>query len=356
MQGHVPFPSQAAQTDPSMDDKTESARSRGLDVVEPRRRTDSGASASPRNGRDSPSSPSFGSRKRGMFSTGFYPDVNADGVETAPTDPRYRRYAQQIDKCLATFGDVTEWADFTAFLARLHKAIQLPAGITFPSPADGIPEIPHKLVIAKRLAQGLNPALPNGVHQLSLSVYREVFTMLGPEGLARDLQIWSAGFLPFFQYAAEGVRPQVLEIYETFYLPLQGRLSPIAKALAISLLPGIEEETGDHHERVVRLLDAIADAVGPRLFHQCLFLILITHPGSRLSAINYLNRRLAPILATERDDPQQGETFRRAVGMDTGLIVRACVAAVGDENVLVRRGALDFVIGGIPVTRLLSHL
>lgn len=270
-------------------------------------------------------------------------------VSSAPTDPRYKRYAQQIDKCLATFGEVTEWADFTAFLSRLHKAIQLPAGTTFPSPTDGIPEIPHKLVIAKRLAQGLNPALPNGVHQLSLSVYREVFTMLGAEGLAHDLQIWSAGFLPFFQYAAEGVRPQVLEIYETFYLPLRDRLSPIAKALAISLLPGIEEETGDHHDRVLRLLDAIAEAVTPTFFHQCLFLILITHSGSRLSAMNYLNRRLAPVLAHA-----EGDEVREAVGMDTGLVVRACVRALGDENVLVRRGALDFLITGIPVARLLS--
>lgn len=70
MQGQVPFPSAAARTESgtaAMDDKTESTRSRGLGVVEARRRTDSGASAGAASGRDSPSSPSFGSRKRGML-------------------------------------------------------------------------------------------------------------------------------------------------------------------------------------------------------------------------------------------------------------------------------------------------
>lgn len=142
----------------------------------------------------------------------------------------------------------------------------------------------------------------------------------------------------------------MLEIYEAFYLPLGERLAPITKALAISLLPGIEEETGDHHDRVLHLLDEISQAVTPTFFHQCLFLVLITHPTSRLSAINYLNRRLAPLLARVEGE----EELRQLVGVDTGLVVRACVAALGDENVLVRRGALDFMNTGIPITRLLT--
>lgn len=40
-------------------------------------------------------------------------------------------------------------------------------------------EIPRKLVVAKRLAQCLNPALPTGVHQRALDVYSHVFAVLG---------------------------------------------------------------------------------------------------------------------------------------------------------------------------------
>lgn len=40
-------------------------------------------------------------------------------------------------------------------------------------------EIPRKLIVAKRLAQCLNPALPNGVHQRALDVYAHVLAVLG---------------------------------------------------------------------------------------------------------------------------------------------------------------------------------
>ena len=40
-------------------------------------------------------------------------------------------------------------------------------------------EIPRKLVVAKRLSQCLNPALPTGVHQRALDVYAHVLAVLG---------------------------------------------------------------------------------------------------------------------------------------------------------------------------------
>lgn len=40
-------------------------------------------------------------------------------------------------------------------------------------------EIPRKLVVAKRLSQCLNPALPTGVHQRALDVYAHILAVLG---------------------------------------------------------------------------------------------------------------------------------------------------------------------------------
>lgn len=40
-------------------------------------------------------------------------------------------------------------------------------------------EIPHKLIVAKRLSQCLNPALPTGVHQRALEVYGHIFAVVG---------------------------------------------------------------------------------------------------------------------------------------------------------------------------------
>jgi hypothetical protein len=72
------------------------------------------------------------------------------------------------------------------------------------------------------------------------------------EGLKRDLLIWSSGLFPFFQFAATSVRPLLINIYETYYLPLREDLRPATKAITIALLPGLEEETGDFFDKVRR--------------------------------------------------------------------------------------------------------
>lgn len=49
--------------------------------------------------------------------------------------------------------------------------------LQIPSPA--YTDIPRKLIVAKRLAQCLNPALPSGVHQRALDVYSHILGTIG---------------------------------------------------------------------------------------------------------------------------------------------------------------------------------
>ncbi|KAK1927398.1 Dopey, N-terminal-domain-containing protein [Papiliotrema laurentii] len=245
------------------------------------------------------------------------------------SDAKYKKFAGQVDKCLQAFESVNEWADFISFLSRLLKTLQ--------GPHPPYAEIPRKMIIAKRLAQCLNPALPSGVHQRALDVYAHIFATIGVEGLRRDLLIWSSGIFPFFQFAATSVRPILLNIYEQYYLPLADDLRPVTKAMILALLPGMEEETGDFFDKVLSLLSRVADAVGPIYFLQNVFLVLISSPASRLSAINYLSRKMV----IPSDDDHQG--------IDVGLVIRGVAAVLEDENSLVRRGGLDLLLRKLPL-------
>ncbi|CEQ42798.1 SPOSA6832_04666 [Sporobolomyces salmonicolor] len=242
------------------------------------------------------------------------------------SDPKYRKYSQAVDKTLQSFDQVNEWADFITFLAKLLKCLQ------------GYPQfnvIPHKLIVAKRLSQCLNPALPTGVHQRALDVYTHILTTIGPENLRRDLPAWSSGLFPFFQYAATSVKPIVLSIYERFYLPLQEALRPATKAFILALLPGLEEETGEFFEKVAALLDRVSGTVSPSFFFQNLWLVLITAPHSRIPALNYLSRRLPKM--------ESDESLTHIVGQDVGLMIRGFAAALEDSQILVQRGILDLL-------------
>jgi hypothetical protein len=91
-------------------------------------------------------------------------------ASTSTKDPRLRKYTAAVERILQTFDAVNEWADFIRFLSSLAKV--LAANIEFK-------EIPMKLLIAKRLAQCLNPALPSGVHSKCLEVYSLIFNIIG---------------------------------------------------------------------------------------------------------------------------------------------------------------------------------
>ena len=69
------------------------------------------------------------------------------------SDATFKRHQTNVDKALSRFENVGEWADFISFLSRLLKTLQS---------APKFNAIPHKLIVAKRLSQCLNPALPSG--------------------------------------------------------------------------------------------------------------------------------------------------------------------------------------------------
>ncbi|KAF9067320.1 Dopey, N-terminal-domain-containing protein [Rhodocollybia butyracea] len=242
-------------------------------------------------------------------------------------DPKYKKYLAQVERCLNSFDNVHEWADCIAFLKQLLKTFQ--SYMQFK-------EIPRKLIVAKRLSQCLNPALPTGVHQRALDVYSHILAVLGSEGLKRDLAIWSSGLFPFFEYAATSVKPSLLNLYDTHYLPLQAGLRPVMKSFILALLPGLEEETGEFFEKVLALLDRLSGTVSSSFFLQNIWLVMLTTPSARGTALNFLSRRLPQLHGLE--------DITSVVGSDIGLMIRAFAAALEDENLLVRRSALDLLL------------
>lgn len=82
----------------------------------------------------------------------------------------------------------------------------------------------------------------------------------------------------------------------------------------------------------------MSDTVSRPFFIQCIFLILVSSPSSRLSALNFLTRKMLKPPNLEQDK------------MDVGLIIRGVSATLHDESVLVRRTALDLLLRILPLT------
>ncbi|KAG0344934.1 hypothetical protein BG004_004061 [Podila humilis] len=248
-------------------------------------------------------------------------------------DPRYKKYVQLVERNLQSFDNVNEWADVNPFLSKIMKSFQA-------YPQYNV--IPKNLTVAKRLAQCLNPALPAGVHGKTLDVYAYILETIGPDQLADDITLYSYGLFPFLQYASLSVKPQLLDIYEKYYLPLKDRLKPCLKSFMIGLLPGLDEEGSEFFDRVLGIMDSLRKAVDETFFFQCMWLILITSSQHRGPALHYLGRRMPHLTNTE--------DVAFVLGDDAGLMVRAFSATVGDSQLLVQRAMLDLMVIHFPVS------
>ncbi|KOC60909.1 Protein dopey-1 like protein [Habropoda laboriosa] len=246
-------------------------------------------------------------------------------------DSKYRVYVSAVDKALKSFEYTSEWADLISALGKLNKVLL--SHMKFPV-------IPRRIKISKRLAQCMHPALPSGVHLKALETYDIIFKCMGTNRLSHELFIYSAGLFPLLGHAAMNVRPSLLTVYETHFVPLGERLRPGLSGFLSGVLLGLEDGS-DHFDRTNSLLEKVCEGVGPEHFYACLWDCLASNSGIRLPAISFV------LVHFNKKLPMEEQKY--IMGTDTNIMVTALCSGVQDSSVLVQRSALDLLLVGFPV-------
>ncbi|KAF4982252.1 hypothetical protein FZEAL_2136 [Fusarium zealandicum] len=297
---------------------------------------------------------------------------NQFGGEDHPTkDKSYRKYAHGIDRALVLFETaLEEWADYISFLNKLLKALQARPKSTN--------TIPSKASVAKRLSQCLNPSLPSGVHQKALELYNLVFSIVGKDGLSRDLPLYLPGLATVLSFASLSVRAPYLDLLERHFLGIDPRsLRPAMKSIILALLPGLEEETSEDFDRTLHLVESFKHVIRPAhseeitdhhssgdaFFWQCFFLASITSQSRRLGALTYLVRYLPPLgpqaasdankSARGSDEATKSKLASIVTSPEPGLLLRCFASGLSDEQLLIQRGFLDLLVSHLPLN---SHV
>uniref|UniRef100_A0A2K6UWD7 DOP1 leucine zipper like protein B n=1 Tax=Saimiri boliviensis boliviensis TaxID=39432 RepID=A0A2K6UWD7_SAIBB len=245
-------------------------------------------------------------------------------------DYRYRSYSSVIEKALRNFESSSEWADLISSLGKLNKALQSNLKYSL---------LPRRILISKRLAQCLHPALPSGVHLKALETYEIIFKIVGTKWLAKDLFLYSCGLFPLLAHAAVSVRPVLLTLYEKYFLPLQKLLLPSLQAFIVGLLPGLEEGS-EISDRTDALLLRLSLVVGKEVFYTALWGSILASPSIRLPASVFVVGHI------NRDAP--GREQKYMLGTNHQLTVKSLCASLLDSNVLVQRNNLEIVLFFFP--------
>jgi hypothetical protein len=154
----------------------------------------------------------------------------------------------------------------------------------------------------------------------------------------------------------------------------ESALRPALKAIILSLLPGLEDETSEDFERIVSALDKLRDAVqssvddisdsksdgGSSHFWQCFFLAAITNASRRQGALAYLVRRLPKFglpqrrgsiasIATTATSEGLSADAEAAISPEPGLLIRCFESGLLDPQLLIQRGFLDLLVSHLPL-------
>ncbi|XP_030199434.1 LOW QUALITY PROTEIN: protein dopey-2 [Gadus morhua] len=252
-------------------------------------------------------------------------------------DYRYRSYGVVIEKALRSFESSSEWADLISSLGKLNKALQSNLRYSL---------LPKRLIIGKRLAQCLHPALPSGVHLKALETYEVIFKIIGTKWLAKDLFIYSSGLFPLLGHAAMAVKPVLLMLYERYYLPLQRALLPSLQAFITGLLPGMEEGL-EVFDRTDALLLRLSLLVGQQVFYGALWGSVLVSPLVRLPASLFI------VTHFDRGATPRQQSYM--LGYNHGLVVKSVCLALQDSNVLVQRNMLEILLHFFPFDECLDE-
>ncbi|KAA8917810.1 hypothetical protein TRICI_000012 [Trichomonascus ciferrii] len=271
-------------------------------------------------------------------------------------DAKWKQFSGNVERALGVWDSVEEWADYISFLGKLLKALR--GGGSYNN-------IPNGPIVACRLSQCLQPGLPSGVHQKALEVYGTVFKMLGADQLYAELGVWLPGILPLMTYASISVKPTLISLYQEHVLTLPALPRHVIKPLILALLPGIDDESSESFDDVFKLLDDIKLKLNDDThFWACFFLVIISSADRRLGALAWCNKRLPKFSVQDFAQLERAEERRSsgkteyktlarqsmsyeaqmATGPDPGLLIRAFCRGLEDEQPLVQRGFLEFLV------------
>lgn len=250
-------------------------------------------------------------------------------------------------KILPKFNNAKEWSDLMAIIKNLKENLKKYKEFN-------LSKMTEKVLMAKRLAQSLNPSLPGGLHEITLEVYDMIYENIRTNNnnfLGIDLGLYSTGLFPFFQFATVPNKTLYLNnIIKKHYLELSNQeLLLCLPGFLASILPGLD----DQNETLLKILKEIflksRQKVGDNCFYGVLWSVILRTQRLRLVGMKYINETVPPYKTLEENMDTKDEYISNYYPNLSVLVLNALTAVIEDDNVQVQRLALDYLITRLPI-------
>ena len=221
-------------------------------------------------------------------------------------------------------------------------------------------DLSDKKLLAKRLAQGLNPECPSGLHEVTLEVYEVILkniTINHQNKLMDNLYLYAYGLFPFFPNATIPNKKKFLETIVTpIFLKLnKDELKLCLPGLLSSLIPGLD----DNNEQTTKLIYGAFDAFISinngeleRDFFGVYWMLLLRCQHLRSSGIKYLLEKIKKYEEfIKLDENKKKELIEKQYPNINKTVVNALCEIIKEKDIPTVRNGMDFIIFMLPLTQ-----
>ena len=217
-----------------------------------------------------------------------------------------------------------------------------------------------KKLLAKRLAQALNPECPSGLHEVTLDVYEIILTNIiskHQNKLMENLYLYAYGLFPFFPNATIQNKVKFLDkIVKPIFLQLNiNELKLCLPGLLSSLIPGLDDNNEQTTKLIYKTFDKFISNNNGELerdFFGVYWMLLLRCQHLRNSGIKYLLEKITKYEDfIKLDENKKKELIHKQYPNINKTVVNALCEIIKDKDIPTVRNGMDFIMSRLPLTK-----
>ena len=242
------------------------------------------------------------------------------------------------------------WGDLTPILKEIQQNLRKNSTLSFD-------QLECKDILAKRLAQCLNPEFPGGLHELVLEVYGLILSniMSTKHKLMDNLYLYSYGLFPFFTNASIKLKQKFLKnIISAIYLKLEkDELVLCLPGLLSALIPGLDDNDTETTKMIYQTFNSLINYNNgecQRDFFGVYWTLMLRCGHLRNSGIKFLLDKVKKYSElSELDEERKKEIIEKQFPNISDTIVNALCEIIKEKDNMIVRNGMDFIITRLPL-------
>ena len=258
---------------------------------------------------------------------------------------------KKLSSILSSASSAKAWSDLLPITREIYQLLSKTNNdINFS-------KLSNKLLLAKRLAQCLNPECPSGVHEVVLDIYYLILhniVFFNETCLMDNLGIYACGLFPFYPNASINNKKIFYEkiIRGCFICFRPDEITLCLPGLLTSLIQGLDDNNETTREQIYTMFGDLTTKLTENVFYGVYWTLILRNKLLRPSGMKYLYEKITKYSEYEKMPTEKKEEiiFNQFPNINT-VVVNALSQVIEEKDIPTVRTGMDFIITRLPLTK-----